>query len=152
MMIGWNRPHGAGVGQEGVSVSAENVQVLRNAYDAFARQDVAAVMAAFDEGIEWQVPESLPFGGTYRGRDGVGEFFGSLPGHFSDLSVEPQEFIDGGDTIVVLVRVAGAGAAGPLDQTHVHLWRMRGGKATTFTEFGDTARTLAALGQTAPTA
>ncbi len=133
-------------------MSAENVQVLRSAYDAFARQDVAAVMAAFDQGIEWRVPESLPFGGIYRGHDGVGGFFGTLPGHFSDLSVEPQEFIDGGDTIVVLVRVAGAGAAGPLDQTHVHLWRMRDGKAVSFTEFGDTARALGALGHGAGTA
>jgi uncharacterized protein len=130
-------------------VSAENMQVLRSAYDAFARQDVPTVMAAFDEGIEWRVPESLPFGGTYRGHDGVGEFFGTLPGYFSDLTVAPQEFVDGGDTIVVLVRVAGAGAAGPIDQTPVHLWRMRGGMAVSFTEFGDTARTLAALGQTA---
>ena len=133
-------------------MSGENVPVLRDAYDAFARQDVAAVMAAFDEGIEWRVPESLPFGGTYRGHGGVGEFFGTLPSHLSDLSVEPKEFIDGGDTIVVLVRVAGTGAAGPLDQTHVHLWRMRGGKAASFTEFGDTARTLAVLGQPAGTA
>jgi ketosteroid isomerase-like protein len=44
-------------------MSAENVQVLRDGYAAFARQDVPAVMAAFDPGIEWNTPVSLPFGG-----------------------------------------------------------------------------------------
>ena len=127
-------------------MSAENVQVLRDAYDAFASGDIPAVMAAFDESIEWHAPESVPFGGTYRGHDGVGEFFGQLPRYWSDLSVRPEEFIDGGETVVVLVRIAGTGAAAAIDDTAVHLWRMRDGKAVSFTEFGDTAQTLAALG------
>ena len=89
-----------------VQMSAEDVQVLRDGYAAFARQDVPAVMAAFDPGIEWHAPESLPFGGSYHGHEGVGAFFGQLPSHWTDLSVEPQEFIDGGDTIAVIVRCA----------------------------------------------
>jgi hypothetical protein len=128
-------------------VSAENVQVLRNGYEAFARQDVAAVMAAFDESIEWNTPDSLPSGGTHRGHAGVGAFFGELENQWQELSVEPIEFIDGGDTIVVLVRDRGTGAGGSFDTTVVHLWRMRDGKAVSFTEFMDTARVLQALGQ-----
>jgi uncharacterized protein len=127
-------------------VSADDVQVLRSAYDAFARQDIPAVMAAFDEGIEWRGPETLPFGGTYRGHAGVGEFFGRLPQHWQELSVEPEEFIDGGDTIVVIARIRGTAAGGSYDERHIHLWRMRGGKATAFTEWSDTARALQALG------
>lgn len=127
-------------------MSAENVQVLRSAYEAFARQDVPAVMAAFDEDIEWEAPDSLPFGGTYRGHDGVGSFFGQLPQYWQNLAVEPEEFIDGGDTIVVVAHVHGTGGAGAYDQRHVHLWRMRNGKAFRFTEWSDTARGLKALG------
>ena len=133
-------------------MSAENVTVLRDAYGAFARQDIPAVMAAFDESIEWHAPDSLPFGGVYHGHDGVGGFFGQLPNHWQSLSVEPDEFIDGGDTIVVVVRVRGTGAAGTLDQKHVHIWRMRDGKAAAFTEYSDTARALQALGQGIPAA
>ena len=92
----------------------KNVQVLRSAYEAFARQDVPAAMAAFDESIEWSAPESLPFGGTYRGQDGVGGFFGQLPQYWEDLVVAPVEFIDGGDTIVVIARCHGTGAGGRL--------------------------------------
>ena len=128
-------------------MSAENVHVLRGAYEAFARQDVPAVMATFDESIEWSAPDSLPFGGTYRGHDGVGGFFGQLPQYWQNLVVEPDEFIDGGETIVVVAHVHGTGAGGAYDQRHVHLWRMRDGKAVRFTEWSDTANALEALGQ-----
>jgi ketosteroid isomerase-like protein len=131
-------------------MSAQNVQVLRDGYAAFARQDVAAVLAAFDESIEWHTPDSLPFGGTHRGHEGVGAFFGALAEHWQELSVEPEEFIDGGDTIVVLARNRATGAGGSVDATVVHVWRMRDGKAVSFTEFMDTARTLRALGQAVP--
>jgi ketosteroid isomerase-like protein len=127
-------------------MSAENVQKLRDGYAAFARQDMPAVLQAFDEDIEWGVPDSLPFGGTYRGHDAVMRFFGELSSHWQELSVEPEEFIDGGETIVVLVRDRGVGRGGSMDARAVHLWRMRDGKAVSFTEFLDTAKTLQALG------
>jgi ketosteroid isomerase-like protein len=129
-----------------MSMSARNVQVLRDGYAAFARQDIPAVLAAFDANIEWNVPDSLPFGGTFHGHDGVMGFFGRLAEVWQDLGVEPEEFIDAGDTVVVLVRDRGTGAGGTLDTRVVHLWRMRDGKAVSFTEFIDTAKALDALG------
>jgi uncharacterized protein len=127
-------------------VSAENVQVLRDGYAAFARGDVPAVMAAFDESIVWNTPRTLPFGGTYEGHAGVGGFFAGLASRWTDLSVEPEEFIDGGDTIVVIVRLRGTAAGGTLDSQAVHVWRMRNGKATSHTEFSDTAAAREVLG------
>jgi len=127
-------------------VSADDVQVLRSAYDAFARQDLPAVMEAFDDAIEWRGPDSLPFGGTYNGHEGVGAFFGTLPQYWHELSVEPEEFVDGGETIVVIARIRGRAAGGAYDERHIHLWRMRGGKALAFTEWSDTARALQVLG------
>src|ERR1700733_9014363 len=96
-------------------MSEQDVQILRSAYEAFARQDVAAVMAAFDEQIEWTVPYVLPFGGIYRGHEGVGGFFASLGQHWQGLAVEPDEFIDGGDVIAALVRLRDTGSGGELD-------------------------------------
>jgi ketosteroid isomerase-like protein len=131
-------------------MSSDNVQILRDAYDAFARQDVEGVMAAFHQDIEWDTPDSIPFGGSYHGHDGVGSFFTQLPEYFEELRVEPQEFIDAGETIVVLIRLSGKGAGGSIDSKSLHLWRMRDGKAATFREYPDTARVLQALGQQVP--
>ena len=89
---------------------------------------------------------------TYQGHEGVGRFFSQLPEHWQELRVEPEEFIDAGETIVVLVRLSGKGAGGSIDSKSVHLWRMRDGKAAAFREYPDTARVLQALGQQVPAA
>jgi ketosteroid isomerase-like protein len=128
-------------------VSSDDVRTLRDAYEAFARQDVPTVMAAFHEDIEWDSPDSTPFGGSYHGHEGVGSFFGQLPEYWEELRVEPEEFIDAGETIVVLIRLSGKGAGGSIDSKSLHLWRMRDGKAAAFREYPDTARVLQALGQ-----
>ena len=62
-------------------MTSTQVQTLRDAYAAFARQDVPSVMAAFNEDIEWESPDSIPFGGSYHGHEGVGQFFSQLPEH-----------------------------------------------------------------------
>lgn len=131
-------------------MSSDHVETLRDAYDAFARQDVPTVMAAFHEDIEWETPDSIPFGGSYHGHEGVGSFFGQLGEYWEELRVEPEEFIDAGETIVVLIRLSGKGAGGSIDSRSLHLWRMRDGKAAGFREYPDTARVLQALGQQVP--
>jgi len=47
-------------------MSAVNVQVLRAAHEASARQDVPAALAAWDEEIEREAPNPLPSGGPGR--------------------------------------------------------------------------------------
>lgn len=128
-------------------MSAQDVETLRRGYEAFARQDLEAVMAAFHPDIEWRSPDSTPLGGHYRGQDAVKGFFGKLAQRFQRLSVEPLEFLDAGDAIVVVTRDRGAGSAGDFDMESIHLWRMRDGKAASFTEYLDTARILQAIGE-----
>ena len=129
---------------------SEGVDRLKAAYEAFKHQDMATVMAAFDEEIVWVAPETLPFGGTYHGHDGVGAYFQQLPGHFQELAVEPEEFVEDGDVVVVPVRLTGRGAGGSLDTETLHLWRMRSGRAVSFREYPDTVAVLQAIGHGTP--
>src|SRR5581483_9090072 len=57
---------------------SDDLRTLRDAYAAFATGDMATVFAAFDDGIVWETPASIQFGGTYKGHAGVREFFGHL--------------------------------------------------------------------------
>lgn len=129
---------------------SEGVDRLRAAYEAFARQDIETVMAAFDQEIEWHAPDVLPFGGTFHGHQGVGQFLAMLPQYFRELSVEPHEFIEAGDVVAVPARLRGSGAGGSFDSETLHLYRMRDGKAVWLREFPDTARVLQALGMQVP--
>jgi ketosteroid isomerase-like protein len=49
------------------SESEPNVAVIRGFYEAV---DVPAMLEFLDPQVEWRAPESLPWGGTFRGHDG----------------------------------------------------------------------------------
>ena len=54
-------------------MSKENVDLIRNLYDGFAKGDVPAVLAGFDPEIVWNEAENFPYadGNPYCGPDAV---------------------------------------------------------------------------------
>lgn len=124
----------------------DNVTLVQAGYAAFGRQDIPTVLALLDEQINWYTPETVRFGGSFSGRDGVAAFFSRLPENFAELEVRPERFITQGDDVVVLGRHQGRSQTGvSFDVPFVHLWQLRDGKVTTFTEHFDTVRMNIAL-------
>jgi ketosteroid isomerase-like protein len=123
------------------------LSTVQEGYAAFARGDVAAVLAVMDPDIVWSTPESVPGGGVYRGHAGVGEFFAGLMDRWGELHVEPETWIDGGDYVVALGRHRGYGKSTgtPVDLAFAHVWQLRDGRAIAFTEFFDSAVLAPAL-------
>jgi ketosteroid isomerase-like protein len=135
---------------QGAAAGAASL-MLREGYEAFGRGDVATVMAMFDSHIEWNTPDTVRFGGTYNGRDGVAEFFGHLAELYDDLAVIPERFIEQGDEVVVRGTLSGRPPEGVMFQLpFVHCWELTDGLASRFTEFYDTVRLNAALGLDQP--
>ena len=125
-----------------------NVDLIRGGYAAFAAGDIPAVLALFDDELVWSTLDSVPGGGVYRGPQGAGEFFGKLPLNYGELSVEPERFTDAGNSVVVQGRHRGRTVSGnAFDVPWMHLWTLRDGKATSFTEVYDTAPVVRALGE-----
>jgi ketosteroid isomerase-like protein len=58
-----------------------NAAVVRSAYAAFARRDLASALALMDPNVEWIQPDVLPWGGVYRGPDQLARFFATLGEH-----------------------------------------------------------------------
>lgn len=48
-----------------------NLDILRGAYEAFARGDVPTVLAVLAPDISWTEAEGFPYGGTYVGPEAV---------------------------------------------------------------------------------
>jgi ketosteroid isomerase-like protein len=137
---------GASIEQEERRMSQENVDLVRGGYEAFGRQDIPGVLERFDANIEWTAPDTLPNGGTHHGPDGVAGFFGTLPETWAELRVEPEEYLDAGDTVVVLGTHRARGHNGvTADAGWVHVWDVKGGKVVRFRETADTAKLLPAL-------
>ncbi len=94
-------------------MSQENVERVRRGYEAFNRGDLADAAKDFDPNIEWRIPFQLPDSPpdeTYRGPEGVLQFWETWRSAFDDFRLELEEIIDAGDRIIVFAAVHGRGA------------------------------------------
>ena len=122
------------------------VDVVRGVYEAFARRDAAAILAALDDSLEIFQTPLLPWGGSHRGLAGAQAFFGKLLAHI-DSRVSVERFIEAGDDIVVVGRTRGTVNATrrPFDVPIAHVWRIVDGRATRWEAYIDTPAMLEAL-------
>ena len=127
---------------------SSNLSTLKGVYDAFGQGDVPAVLAAMHPDIDWREPQSLPYA-DQKGPAAVAQnIFMRVVQDVAGFTVTPEQFVDGGDTIVTLGRYRGTGAKTgvPLDTPFVHVWKFRDGKLTFFETFTDTKQWLDVLG------
>lgn len=122
---------------------ADNVTILRGAYEAFAKGDVPAVLSVFDAKIEWNEAEHVTYwpGSAFQGPQAVvGGVFARIPQDFDGFRIEVRRMLASGDTVVVEARYrATAKATGkPLDAQVTHVWDFRDGKVTKFQQYTDT--------------
>lgn len=126
-----------------------NVDALRKLYDAFGVGDMATVLGAMDDKIDWQEPTGLPFDNQLGPQAIAENIFGPVTTQLEDFSATPDEIIDGGDIVAVTGKYGGKGAANGvvLDAEFVHVWRFGpDGKITGFRTYTDTYLWRRALG------
>jgi uncharacterized protein len=115
-------------------MSQENVEIVRRGYELFAARDLEGLAELFADDAEVTGAGGLGIEGTATStRYGPAGFLRSAEEAleaFEDYRSEPEEFIDGGDAVVVRVRHSGRGRASgaPLEMRVAHLWVLRDGK------------------------
>lgn len=128
-----------------------NVDTIRQGYEAFARGDLEGATANFADDVRWENPEApqVPNNGVTQGKDSVAQLFAELPNHWESFSITPDEFIDGGDTVVVLSHseATAKDTGKEVKLPWVHVWRFRDGKVTEVQALTDTALAADALGR-----
>jgi Nickel responsive protein SCO4226-like/SnoaL-like domain len=78
---------------------APSVEVVRGVYDALARRDMAAVLAAMADDIEWCEAEGMPYGGVYHGGAAVAEnVLGPITQDIPSFAVAAEDIIASGVT------------------------------------------------------
>jgi uncharacterized protein len=127
-------------------MSQANIEVVRQVYAAFARQDLAGVFAAFDPAVELTQSREVPWGGEYRGVEGARTFFAKLT-QTVQSHVETERFIDAGDQVVQVGHTRGVirATGGAFDVPEVHVWTLRAGKIIRFQAYIDNSKMLAAF-------
>ena len=127
-------------------MSAENVDAVRTAYEAFMRGDLGAVAGYLAEDAEWETPDSLPLGGLVTGREEIIKNFAQIPSYWSSFALEPEEYIDAGDHVVVTGVERSTGPGGSFESRYLHLFKLSGGKVVRGEFIGDTAKARDSLG------
>jgi uncharacterized protein len=81
-----------------------NTDILKEGYEAFGRGDLDGATQNFAEDIRWENPEApqVPNSGVTEGRDRVKQLFAALGDYWESFSITPDEFIEDGDTVIVL--------------------------------------------------
>jgi ketosteroid isomerase-like protein len=126
-----------------------NVDTLRSGYEAFNRGDLEAAMADFDDGIRWENPnaQQLRNPGVTEGKDQVRQLFVEFGQDWDQLTVAPDEFVEQGDTVVVLGHLEGkASETGrEVKLPFAHVWRFSDGRVQRVQALTDTALAAEAL-------
>ena len=105
-----------------------NVDTARSAYEAFGRGDLEALRETFAEDAVWVTSDELPLGGETRGRDQIMENFAQIPNYWSSFSVEPEEFLDCGNYVVVRGTQRAGNDRGSFETPFLHLIQLEDGK------------------------
>jgi ketosteroid isomerase-like protein len=119
---------------------------VRSAYETYESKDLETFLALLDDEFEFRQSELVPWGGSYRGREGMIEFFGRITTHV-DSVVDPEEFVEADDHVVVIGRSRGtAKATGqPFNVRAVHVWQVRDGRLLRLDVYLDTPAMMEAL-------
>ncbi|TMJ20244.1 MAG: nuclear transport factor 2 family protein [Alphaproteobacteria bacterium] len=133
-------------------MSEENVALVRGIYDAFAAGNVAGVVGRMNPDIEWNEAENFPYADNnpYRGPEAIlSGVFARLGTEWDGFAALPEEYLDAGDTVVVLGRYRGAHRATgrALDAQLAHVWRIEDGKVARFQQYTDTLAAARATGR-----
>lgn len=117
-----------------------NLDTAKEAYEAFGKGDLATLQDGFAEDAVWITSDELPLGGEVRGRDTIMGNFAQIPNYWNSFSIEPEEFIDAGDYVVVRGTQRAANDKGSFEAPFVHLLKYEDGKVVRGEFFTDSAK------------
>jgi uncharacterized protein len=116
-----------------------NAKVVQDAYAAFGRGDIAAVLDLLSDDVEWSSPRTLPHGGEFHGKTEVGGFFKSIGSNWTTLQLDIEAVGEvGAELVVGVLRANGTRDTGAKQSYgSAHAFTVRNGKITGFREYVD---------------
>jgi ketosteroid isomerase-like protein len=91
-------------------MSAQNVEIVRRAYEAWNSDDPESAIDLLDPQVRWSLPQHFPDAETWQGRERVVEGLTAMAGAWESLRIDVHELIDEGDRVVARVRFQGRSA------------------------------------------
>ena len=129
-------------------MTEDNITRVRRGYQAFSERDVDSVLEFVHPDIEVHDSPELPDRRVWHGHEGLLENIRNIREVVEAWRLEPEEFMDAGDKVLVVVRVSGHGAGSgvTVDDRLLHLWTLAGGRAVRLENYRDWNQALKAAG------
>jgi len=122
--------------------------MVRSIYDRWREGDFQTPFELFDRNVVFVMPPELPDAGTYLGTDALAEYTRQFLEPWMHLTIDGDDFVASGDTVLASVVQRGAGdASGAATEIrYFQLWSFRGDKVIRLENFRDRGDALAAAG------
>jgi ketosteroid isomerase-like protein len=129
-------------------MSEENVKIVRLGYERLLGGDLDGVLQLCAPDFEFRDLPALPGSGVFIGHDAFRAWYARLSDAFEKLRIEPQEFIDAGDRVVVVNRATGRGmgSGAKVEMDFSNVWTLSEGKIVRQITYEDHAQALEAAG------
>ena len=130
-------------------MSEENVEAVRAIYERFSEGDFRASVDLFDRHVLYlMTPDAPEADEDYVGVEAVATATRRLFETWADLTMDAEELIVAGDTVLVSVRQRGVARISgvPTEAHYFTLWSFRGRKVIRIENFPERAQALEAAG------
>ena len=129
-------------------MSQENVEIVRQVYDAFNRSDWDAVYRDLHPDFEMTTPARGLDAGIFRGREEGQGYWEDFFRPYEAVTVEPVEFFESGDQLVVFLetRLRPRGSSAEIEVRTGNLWTIRDGTVVSLRIFPEREEALEAAG------
>ena len=134
-------------------MSRENVEIVKRSYDgindAYKTGDyLRPIEEVCHPDVVLRTSGMFPESGEYHGYAGLREFTSNQAEAFEQMSVQPAEFVDAGDQIVVPVRFGGKARHTGIETTFsvTHVWTIHDGKVSRLDMYRSREAALKAVG------
>jgi uncharacterized protein len=132
-----------------MSAEADNVEVMKRGYEAFAERGVDGFLEFIHPDFELVTPPGLALEPqTYVGHEGVRRYFDSFYEAVDDIRLEAEDFIPVGDKVIVPFRLTTRGRSSGIEASMeaVQVCTIRDGKAIRFEVYPTVEKAREAVG------
>jgi ketosteroid isomerase-like protein len=129
-------------------MSQQNVEIVRAVYERWSEGDFRTGVHLLDPHVVLVLGPEFPDAGAYSGIDAVAAYTRGLLEPWTHLTIEAEEVVAAGDSVLAGVRQRGVGSTSgvPTELRYFMLWTFRGRRVIRFESFRERAEALEAAG------
>ncbi|HWG09136.1 MAG TPA: nuclear transport factor 2 family protein [Solirubrobacteraceae bacterium] len=130
-------------------MSQENVEIVKDFTRLFEQGDRDEWREFFAPNVVWDTSASgMPAAGIFHGHEGIVRFFRDWLGTWRDYAIAAREYLDAGDSVVVVFRQRGTGRGSgvEIDRDFFGVYDLSGHKVVRFRLFESRVEALKAVG------